>query len=55
MIVADTDFLSAFSKIGKIDLIFKVFKTKENLKGKDFYEFELKVKEELMKNSNNPD
>lgn len=29
MIVSDTDFLSAFSKIGKIDLIFRVFKTKE--------------------------
>lgn len=29
MIVSDTDFLSAFSKIDRIDLIFKVFKTKE--------------------------
>ena len=29
MIVSDTDFLSAFSKIGKIDLIFEVFKIKE--------------------------
>lgn len=29
MIVADTDFLSAFGKIGKVDLIFSVFKTKE--------------------------
>jgi len=29
MIVSDADFLSAFSKIDRIDLIFKVFKTKE--------------------------
>jgi len=29
LIVADTDFLSSFAKIGKLDLIFKVFKTRE--------------------------
>ncbi len=29
MIVCDTDFLSSFGKINKLDLIFKVFKTKE--------------------------
>ena len=29
MIVADTDFLSSFLKIGELELVFKVFKTKE--------------------------
>ena len=29
MIVSDTDFLSSFIKIGKLDLVFNVFKTKE--------------------------
>ena len=29
MIVSDTDFLSSFAKIGELNLIFRVFKTKE--------------------------
>jgi len=29
LIVSDTDFLSSFAKINEVNLIFKVFKTKE--------------------------
>ena len=38
MIVSDTDFLSAFGKIDRIDLIFKVFKTKEITITKSVYD-----------------